>query len=235
MMMDKLDKKALEKDFKDHNSFLFDMDGTIIQSELIHAMALQKILKKAGLNLKTSKLEKDFNGLPDPDVYQKVFKEKNYGPILTREISNEDDFISIKNKAISDIIENIPTNDFKKLLIPGLIEFLKEIKSNKFFCGLVSASEKPIIHLILKKANILDFFDIITPRLKGKPNKPDPFPYVSTMMKLGTSPKKTIIFEDSELGLKAANSSGASKVIKVSWKLQDTHSLSKNISSSARL
>ncbi len=221
MAVDKLDKKALENDFKGHNSFLFDMDGTIIQSEPIHALALQMILKDVGLNLKLSKLENDFIGLPDPDVYRRVFKEGHYGPILSKTVSSEDEFIDIKNRVISEIIENIPSIEFQKLLIPGLTDFLKEIKANKLFLGLVSASEEPIIHLILEKAKILDLFDVVTPRLKNKPNKPDPFPYVSTMDQLGASPEKTIIFEDSESGLKAANSSGAGKVIKVKWKLKD--------------
>ena len=224
--MDKLDKKALEKDLKDHDSFLFDMDGTIIQSEPFHALALQNILRAADLNIELSILEKDFTGLPDPDVYQKVFKENCYGPILTKKISSENDFINQKNKVISEIIENIPFTEFQKFLIPGLIDFLKEAKEDKLFCGLVSASEEPIIYLILKKAKILDLFDIITPRLKDKPNKPDPFPYLQTMAQLGVSPKKTIIFEDSESGLKAANSSGVSKVIQIKWQLKNDYDIS---------
>ncbi len=224
--MDKLDKKALEKDLKDHDSFLFDMDGTIIQSEPFHALALQNILRAADLNIELSILEKDFTGLPDPDVYQKVFKENCYGPILINKISSENDFINQKNKVISEIIENIPFTEFQKFLIPGLIDFLKGAKKNKLFCGLVSASEEPIIYLILKKAKILDLFDIITPRLKDKPNKPDPFPYLLTMARLGVSPKKTIIFEDSESGLKAANSSGVSKVIQIKWKLKNDYDIS---------
>ncbi len=224
--MDKLDKKALEKDLKDHDSFLFDMDGTIIQSEPFHALALQNILRAADLNIELSILEKDFTGLPDPDVYQKVFKENCYGPILTNKISSENDFINQKNKVISEIIENIPFTEFQKFLIPGLIDFLKIAKEDKLFCGLVSASEEPIIYLILKKAKILDLFDIITPRLKDKPNKPDPFPYLLTMARLGVSPKKTIIFEDSESGLKAANSSGVSKVIQIKWQLKNDYDIS---------
>ncbi len=224
--MDKLDKKALEKDLKDHDSFLFDMDGTIIQSEPFHALALQNILRAADLNIELSILEKDFTGLPDPDVYQKVFEENCYGPILTNKISSENDFINQKNKVISEIIENIPFTEFQKFLIPGLIDFLKRAKEDKLFCGLVSASEEPIIYLILKKAKILDLFDIITPRLKDKPNKPDPFPYLLTMAQLGVSPKKTIIFEDSESGLKAANSSGVSKVIQIKWQLKNDYDIS---------
>lgn len=223
--MDKLDKKALEKDLKDHDSFLFDMDGTIIQSEPFHALALQNLLRAADLNIELSILEKDFTGLPDPDVYQKVFKDNCYGPILTNKISSENDFINQKNKIISEIIENIPFREFQKFLIPGLTDFLKGAKENKLFCGLVSASEEPIIYLILKKAKILDLFDIITPRLKDKPNKPDPFPYLLTMAQLGVSPKKTIIFEDSESGLKAANSSGVSKVIQIKWQLKNDYDI----------
>ena len=224
--MDKLDKKELEKDLKSLESFLFDMDGTIIQSEPFHALALQNILKDVRLNIKLSTLEKDFTGLPDPEVYQKVFKEGCYGKIHAKKISSEGDFINLKNKIISEIIESIPSTEFQKFLIPGLTDFLEEIKSNKLFCGLVSASEETIIYLILKKAKILDLFDIITPRLQNKPNKPDPFPYIMTMNQLGVSPTKTAIFEDSESGLKAANSSGVSKVIQVKWQLKHDYNIS---------
>ena len=112
MAVDKLDKE-LENDFKGHNSFLFDMDGTIIQSEPIHCIGTPNNFKDVGLNLKLSTLENDFIGLPDPDVYRRVFKEGHYGPILSKTVSSEDEFIDIKNKVISKIIENIPSIDFQ--------------------------------------------------------------------------------------------------------------------------
>ena len=220
MKLNKLDKNELNKSFLGIETFLFDMDGTIIQSEPIHAKALQLILKKIVPELPLFTLEKDFSGLPDPLVHQKIFQENFYGPIPNSLKLSLDQFIEDKNRHIAMIIENISPLEFKKLLIPGLINFLKEIKKRNFLCGLVSASEESIIHLILRKAQILDFFDIVTPRLIDQPNKPSPYPYLKTIKKLSAIPAKTIIFEDSKAGLKAAHSSSVAKVITVKWELK---------------
>jgi len=63
--------------------------------------------------------------------------------------------------------------------------------------------------MMLNKAMILDYFDIILSNEDVKEAKPSPQIYLLAMEKLGVTPDETIIVEDSPHGIEAATASGA--------------------------
>jgi len=202
------------KTLDNFKAVLFDLDGTLIDSERIHALSIQKILKREGLDIAASEIENDFLGLPDNLVYEKIYIEKCYPFKKTPLIQTEHDFVSLKNSYCIEFIETMDEEHFKELLQKNLYSFLETLKSKSLKCGVVSASESEVVQSTLKRADILHFFDSVTPRLSNGPNKPHPYPYQMAMKKLKVLPSETLIFEDSPTGLKAAKSSGA-VVIKV--------------------
>ena len=55
-------------------------------------------------------------------------------------------------------------------------------------------------------------FDLIISGEQVREGKPNPEIYLTSMQQLGVSPKDTLIFEDSEVGLLAAEASGANYI-----------------------
>ena len=62
---------------------------------------------------------------------------------------------------------------------------------------------------ILNKFQIYNLFDLILTQNDIKKTKPDPEGFVKAMNYFAAEPDETIIFEDSDVGLKAAQRSGA--------------------------
>jgi beta-phosphoglucomutase-like phosphatase (HAD superfamily) len=199
----------------DFKAILFDMDGTLINSEKLHAKALQKVLLMENQHISVTQIENDFLGLPDNEVYKRIYSQSFYSLLKSPFCKNESHFISLKNFYYIELIDKMSDRDFNKLLLNDIHFFLRLLKSKALKIGLVSASESLLIQKTLIKANLIEFFDEITPRLNDGPNKPHPHPYQITMDKLKVKPSETLIFEDSPTGLEAAYASQAKKVILV--------------------
>ena len=91
---------------------------------------------------------------------------------------------------------------------------------------MIESIKKTIIALATtaSRKNVLDIlaffdleskFDLMITQEDTSKLKPDPECYIRAMEKAGVSASKTIIFEDSEVGIKAARESGG-YVVKVS-------------------
>ena len=74
---------------------------------------------------------------------------------------------------------------------------------------MVTTASKVNVEDILKTFGKLEVFDKKFTQEDFKKMKPDPEGYLKAMEYFGIKPENTIIFEDSESGLKAAESSGA--------------------------
>ena len=74
---------------------------------------------------------------------------------------------------------------------------------------MVTTASKKNVEEILKTFGRFELFDKIFTQEDFKKMKPDPECYLKAMEYFGIKPENTIIFEDSESGLKAAELSGA--------------------------
>ena len=86
------------------------------------------------------------------------------------------------------------------------------LKQEGYLLGCVSNSIRKTINIILKKNNIIDLFDLILSNEDVKFPKPSPELYIKAMNILNVNKMDTYIFEDSIIGLKAANESGANTI-----------------------
>ncbi len=193
-------------------AFLFDMDGTIINSEKIHAEGLRQVIANSpgeqNENLSASELEKKYFGIADHNVYLDLISEKQISTALSI-----DTFLSQKNNLMIEILKNDP----KKLETNNeVINLLKELNDNNIKIALVTASEREITMPLLEAAKILNYFSIIITRNDVEDSKPHPGPYLMAMKKLNILSHESFIFEDSPTGLLSAKSSEAD-YCKVTW------------------
>lgn len=188
-----------------YKSILFDLDGTILNSEPIHMRAVSKLLKQEHIEINSEQLDRDYHGIDDTAIYSDL--KKKY-PTFTM---NQNQFLEKKNFLYVDELEALEDTKLESLITPGFRGFLGKIKKSHRV-GVVSASEKDVVISTLKRLKILQDFSIIEFRRDGVESKPSPSPYLHTMRELGTDAAETLIFEDSQAGMAAAKSSGASVV-----------------------
>lgn len=180
---------------------IFDMDGTLIDSESFHRKAYINLMKKLNIevdNLEFSKLLFETQGASDR-VFIKFLIEKYNIDIKL------DDMEKLKMDLYLDLI-------LKDLRVyDGALDFVKEL-SRDYKLGLATSSPEYVMNTILKEIGLYDVFDVKVSGSNLKNPKPAPDIFLITAEKLGVNIENTIIFEDSKNGLTAAKESKA-KVI----------------------
>lgn len=206
--MTKITKSKLIPFFDDIELFLFDMDGTLVNTEPLHAKAMDIVLKKAGISLSISEEEamERFKGMTDTLVL------KTLCPDIDE--SKRDEMIHDKNQILKIIFKNLTEQELFSLTSPGIRELLQAIRRQGKKLAVVSASENEVVHETLHAFNLYHEFDFWFGRGSTERTKPHPDPYIEAMKKANITKEKTVIFEDSPTGLAAARGAGA-KIIEV--------------------
>ncbi len=194
--------------------FLWDLDGTIMHTEILHATAILGMLKKPNSSAseitttEIKEMEEQCIGLTDAQVYQKI---KPYGVV---DHLTEDEFLKLKNKTlIEKLIPETRAIDIFNSKVEGLMDEINEMGYKQ---AVVTSSEKEIAKVLLDHLNLSNKFDFIITREDTECNKPDPAPYLHAMSIANEKADEVVILEDSKAGLAAAKASGAN-VIQASW------------------
>lgn len=180
----------------DYEAFVFDLDGTLIDSGKYHAQAFADVvLAQSGYRL-------------TPDEHFEVFASHSadFCPTLNKRHGLSLDTSSIlgaKRARVKEI--------FRADLFDGAREFLDKWHG-LLPCGLATNSPREFVLPALEAVGISGYFDSITTSDDVVHRKPHPEIFELSFQKLGVSPSKTVVFEDQLIGLDAARSAGAQVV-----------------------
>ena len=94
----------------------------------------------------------------------------------------------------------------KTELLPNVENLLKELKANKIKIGLGSASKNA--PYIINKTGIVDYFEAVVSGGDVVHSKPHPEVFLNGAAILNVEPRNTIVFEDSQKGIEAAQRGG---------------------------
>lgn len=195
------DLKTLVK-LKD--AILFDMDGTLVNTEPLHAKAAVIVLAEMGVHVDLVSTIDQFYGMTDTVVLKTVC------PHLTdAEIEKA---IEQKNFHLIKLFHQLPDKEKHSYITPGLFPFLTHLKRENKKCAVVSASEDIVVLETLKCFGIDQFIQLQMGRNQTPLTKPHPDPYLEAMKRLKTTHHHTLIFEDSPTGIKSAAATNAQVV-----------------------
>lgn len=96
----------------------------------------------------------------------------------------------------------------------SLVALIRDAKNSGIKTAIASTAQRNNLMNVLNYLALTDLFDLIIAGDSVNEGKPSPEIYITSMSQLGVSPQETLIFEDSEVGLQAAERSGAN-VMKV--------------------
>lgn len=183
---------------------IFDFDGVIVDSELLHYQAFSRILSPLGVEISLQQYYGKFLGLSDEELLRLLDKDNNL------HLSEQQMQKLLKEKA--GMFKDLAVSQAS--IIDGVPAFLNILSENKIPLAIYSGALKPEIELILRGAGLRDYFDIIVSAEQVKKGKPDPEGFLLALkllnrkLKQQIQPRDCIVIEDSRWGLEAARNAG---------------------------
>jgi beta-phosphoglucomutase len=177
-------------------ALLFDLDGTLINSEIIHFDCWNEILEGYGIKLTYDTWMKNYAGIPLPAKAEKLIKNYN---IKTPQAE-------IIRKKERMTIERLRAKNVD--MMPYATEVLNYFSEKKLTLGLVTASSRADAEAIFERNELDRYFKVIITRSEVNKSKPDPESYNTCLDKLGVFKEECVVFEDTINGIKAAKAAG---------------------------
>ena len=180
---------------------IFDLDGVLYDSKIIHFESLNDALKIIDKNFVITYEEhlSYYDGLPTKKKLELLNKNKNLSSKYNKKISED------KQKFTLDRLNKLTENKNLKYLI-------SELKNRGFFIACASNSVQNTVSKVLKQLNIYEYFDLILSNEDVDNPKPHPEIYWKAILHFNLFPNECIIFEDSPVGRESATLSGADTI-----------------------
>lgn len=172
---------------------LFDMDGTIIDSEP-YWMASEQALAAEHNGTWTTNDSLEVIG-KDLNESSKLFKDRTNIPLEIDEIKNR-----LSNDVQSKLAKVVPWR-------PGAMELLLDLRKNNVKTALVTMALHRMAQQVVD-AIPFEAFDVIVAGDDVTRGKPHPEAYEKAAALLGFDPRNCIAFEDSSTGLTSAEAAG---------------------------
>lgn len=181
-------------------AMLFDVDGTLIDSEWLYHMCWRQAAEEAGCPLtktqaltlrsldrrETAKLFTDLTG--DPEIYQKIRRRR--GELMAQQIKK----YPLRAK-------------------PGVAALMEYLQKKGIRYAAVTASPAARAREYLDAAGVGKYFETVISAEQAERGKPFPDIYLLACKMLGLRPEECLVAEDSPNGLKSAHDAGCVTVM----------------------
>jgi len=182
--------------YERYDGLIFDMDGTILDTEPTHRKAWHDVLAHYGMRFDEQAIVA-LNGSPTWRIAQAVI-EWNHGDLDPYALARE------KTEAVKamllDTVEPLP-----------LIEVVKAWYGRRPM-AVGTGSERAIAEALLAHLNLRQYFTAVVAADDVEHHKPAPDTFLLCAELMGVDPTKCVVFEDADFGLEAARRAGMDAV-----------------------
>src|SRR3954447_20368413 len=186
----------LEVPAGEFRAYLFDCDGTIVDSMPLHYIAWKKALGEWNCGFE-EELFYAWGGRPVKEIIAALNEmQRLQMPVDAVAKRKELLYFELENelKAIPEVIEHI------------------EAKHGHIPLAVVSGSRRNSVLHSLTALGLVDKFDVLVCAEDYARGKPAPDCFLTAAERLGVEPKDCLVFDDTEMGIEAARAAGMSWV-----------------------
>ncbi len=180
--------------------FIFDMDGTMFDTEPISYRCWQEVCRQYGYVLPED-LFRSIIGMDNRRIAG-VFRQ-HFGQAFPYE--------DIGREKVRKQLQYYSQNPIP--VKPGLHELLRYAAAHSIRCAVASSSSMPQIEALLEKADIAAYFAVIESGECVARGKPEPDIFLHTCRCAGIAPSRALVLEDSCNGILAAYRAGIPSVL----------------------
>jgi mannitol-1-/sugar-/sorbitol-6-/2-deoxyglucose-6-phosphatase len=170
---------------------IFDMDGTLCDSEPFWQIAEFEVFSTVGITLSQEMMHSTI-GLRIDEVITNWYLQFPWEGKSQAQVHDE-----IVDRVIDLVCQ-------KGTLLPGVKEAIAQVRAKGLHIALASASPMRMIDALLRKFGIRDEFELLRSGVDDSHGKPHPGVYIRTAADLGLRPIECLAIEDSYNGLLAA-------------------------------
>lgn len=179
-------------------AFIYDMDGVIVDSEIIHTKAETILLARCGITADEALLM-PYRGTSDATMFEDIKVKFDAAYDVAGIVGEKDDLM----RELLRTEELIP--------IPGALELIAAtdaLRVRGIRTAIASSSPHETIAHVTETFGIADKFDVIESGAELPMSKPDPTIYLKTAGLLGVRPADCLVLEDAAAGAQAALRAG---------------------------
>ncbi len=177
-------------------AFIFDMDGTLFDTETVTKESLRAISRKHGEREDIDEFYPTTCGVTLQNA--KLLYDRFYG--------TDYPFYERREEMRQWIIDFIDANGIP--IKKGALELLTYLKDNGYKIALATSTTRASAEKHIKKANFEHFFDASVCGDEVKNSKPHPEIFLAAAQKLGVAPEHCAVAEDSYYGVESGTAAG---------------------------
>jgi beta-phosphoglucomutase family hydrolase len=174
--------------------YIFDCDGTLVDTMPLHYRAWNVAMQRAGLA-----------GQLDEDLFYSL------GGVPTRrvaELLGEHYRLALDPDRVFVEKEEIFLEQQGELqVIPAVVDFARRV-AKEAPVSVASGGPKPIVRHTLERVGLADLFPIVVTPEDVRHGKPAPDMFLLAAQQMGVPPEQCLVFEDADPGIQAAKAAG---------------------------
>lgn len=177
-------------------AIVFDMDGTLFDTESMYCRAFQRALADQSIPLDESFYHRELAGTTN--LHIEKFLSNKHGASL--------DLPRYQKTWHTYLHEEIDTSGLP--FMPEIKVLLEQLQEKNIPLAIASSSDLVEIRYFLKKSNITHYFTVIAAGDEVEQSKPAPDIFLLAAKRLSIPPANCLAIEDSNHGVKAASDAG---------------------------
>ncbi len=174
-------------------AILFDLDGTLADTDSIHFAVWQDILVRFDLDIDRAFYRRRISGRTNSKIIKDILPQLSLEEAWKLATEKEESYRRVANSLL-------PT--------PGLDRLVNLIDKASIKKAVVTNAPEENAIYMLKILRLTSTFSTVIMAKDAPPGKPDPAPYQLALNRLGVKSKNAIAFEDSAAGIHSAVGAG---------------------------
>ena len=174
---------------------LWDMDGTLIDSEEFHWIAWRDTLAKEGIAISREQFLRSFG--QRNDTILREWLDAAATPERIEQIG------SAKEELYRELVRK---NGMQAL--PGVAYWIHSLHEERWLQAVASAAPRENIQMVLDALNAGDWFQAIVSAEDVRCGKPHPDVFLTAACRVGVPPARCVVVEDAAAGIEAARRAG---------------------------
>jgi beta-phosphoglucomutase len=173
---------------------LWDMDGTLIDSEEVHWISWRDTMANEGIAITREQFLATFGQRNDAIVPRLL---AGATPERVERIANA------KEERYRDLVRRDGVS-----LLPGVANWLQRLHAQGWLQTIASSAPRANVEVVLEATAAAHFFQGIVSAEDVRRGKPDPEVYLTAASRAGASPGRCIVVEDAVAGIEGARNAG---------------------------